>query len=385
MSRPNHQDKPRKHSPSVKRPPGLTPGTLIVDPDAPHPRIRLIAYGPDRFEEQEIRDVESVAAAVGQWPVAWVNVDGLGNAEVIHNLGAAFGLHHLALEDVVNVPQRSKVEQYGDVVYIVARMASLGEEVETEQLSLFLGKDFVLTFEERPGDCLDPVRQRIREGLGLLRSHGPDYLAYAILDAIIDAYFPILEQYSERLEDLEEAIIAQPSRQLVSRVHDVKRDLLTLRRAIWPLREAINSLVRDPMPLITQETRIHLRDCYDHVVQIIELVETNRELGSDLTDLYLSMTSNRMNEVMQVLTMFASIFIPLSFIAGVYGMNFNAERSPLNMPELNWFWGYPFALGLMAAVAGSLLVFFWRKGWLGPTLSDEEGPGSRRRGEGDEE
>jgi magnesium transporter len=209
------------------------------------------------------------------------------------------------------------------------------------------------------------VRERIRKGVGRMRGAGPDYLAYALLDAIIDGYFPVLEHYGEYLEDLEDVLVHDPDEELVADIHNVKRDLLTLRRAIWPLRDALGALLREPVPLISHETHPYLRDCYDHTVQIIDLVETYRELGSGLMDMYLSSVSNRMNEIMKVLTIISTIFIPLSFIAGVYGMNFNPERSPLNMPELNWYWGYPFCLAIMGVVAAVLVGFFWRKGWLG--------------------
>ena len=233
-----------------------------------------------------------------------------------------------------------------------------------EQFSLFLGPNFVLTFDEQPGDCFDPVRERVRRKHGRVREAGADYLAYALLDTIVDCYFPLLERYGEQLEDLEETIISQPNHTVVAAIHDIKRDLLSLRRAIWPQRETFNTLLRDKTPLLTDETRLHLRDCYDHTVQLIDLIETYRELGADLMDIYLSSVSNRTNETMRVLTVIATIFIPLTFIAGVYGMNFNAGTSPWNMPELGWYWGYPLVLGLMAMVAAGQLFFFWRKGWL---------------------
>ena len=343
---------------------GAPPGTLVADPEAPPPVIRVFAYGPKEFVEQDVEDLESLRSLMDKWPVVWVNVDGLGDVETITKVGQVFDLHRLVLEDVVNVPQRPKVEQYEDSLFLVTRMAVLGERLEAEQVSVFLGKGVVLTFQERPGDCLEPVRNRIRKGIGRVRGQGPDYLAYAILDAVIDNYFPILEEFGERLEALEEEVIARPSPAVISQIHSAKRDLLTLRRAIWPQREAMSWLLREPCLLISDDTRLYLRDCYDHVSQIIDMVETFRELASGLVDAYQSSISNKMNEVMKVLTIIATIFIPLSFVAGLYGMNFNQEKSPLNMPELSWYWGYPFALGLMAAIAGGLLIFFWRKGWL---------------------
>jgi len=355
----------RRHR-SHRGTPGTAPGTLTVDPEAPKPVIHVMAYGPDEWTERDIVDPQSVRDFLGKWPVTWVNICGLGDARVLTELGKIFALHPLALEDVVNLHQRAKVEQYGSHQFIVAQMVTFPERMETEQLSIFLGHNFVLTFEERVGDCLDPLRDRIRNGTGRVRVAGPDYLVYAILDAVIDAYFPVLERYGEHLEALEDDVIARPDNQTLSRVRAVKHDLLVLRRAIWPQRDALNSLFRDAAPMITEDTRIYLRDCYDHVIRIMDLLETYRELATGLMDVYLSSVSNRMNEVMKVLTIIATIFIPLSFIAGLYGMNFNAQKSPWNMPELDWRYGYPFALLLMAGVAMGLLVFFRRRGWIGP-------------------
>ncbi len=360
------KDKRRWHRNRIHRrqPPGSPPGTLVPDPQAPHPDIKVMAYGPNGLVERTLDKAEDVREFVGVWPVTWVNVDGLGDATTIARFGALFKLHVLAMEDVINVHQRAKVEQYPDYYFIVGRMVEISQRVETEQLSLFLGKNFVLTFQELPGDCFDPVRERIRKAGGRIRNAGPDYLAYALVDAFVDHYFPVLEKYGEQLESLEDEVILSPQRGVISRIHEVKRDLLTLRRAAWPLREALTTLYRESTPLITEETRLYLRDCYDHTVQIIDLLENYRDIASSLTDIYLSSVSNRMNEVMKVLTIFTAIFAPLTFIAGIYGMNFNTDKSPLNMPELNWYWGYPFALGLMILLATIMLIYFGRKGWL---------------------
>ena len=350
----------------TRRPsPGTAPGTLSGDPDALPPEVRVIAYSPHDIIEFVCDDLDTLQAVRGQWPVLWINVDGVRHAETIRRLGELFGLHRLALEDVVNVPQRAKTEEYGEHLFVVVRMAMLHPRPDTEQISLFLGSDFVLTFQERSGDPLDPVRERIRSSHGRIRGRGPDYLAYAVLDAIVDHYFPVLEEYGDQLDALEDEILSEPGRATMNRLHAVKRELMNLRRAIWPARDAMNMLVRDPNPLVTDDTRVFLRDVYDHVIQVMDLTETYRDLSASLTDLYLSSVSNRMNEIMKVLTIFAAIFIPLTFIAGIYGMNFDPGESPLNMPELQWYWGYPFALGLMTVVALGLLVFFRRKGWLG--------------------
>lgn len=325
----------------------------------------MIAYGPDSLIEKAILDPHAIQEHVDRWPVLWINVDALGDAATIQALGNVFGLHRLALEDVVNVYQRAKVEQFEHYSFIVARMVEIHESLQTEQLSLFLGRNFVLTFQERPGDCFDLVRERIRKAGGRIRHSGPDYLAYALLDAFIDEYFPVMEKVGERLEDLEEEVIARPSSQIVSQIHQVKRELLTLRRAIWPLREAINSLFREPAPLIKEETKIYLRDCYDHTIQIIDLLENYRDVASSLMEVYLSSVSNRLNEIIKFLTIFTTIFSPLTFIAGVYGMNFHTDKSAWNMPELTWRLGYPITLGTMLIVAIAMLFYFRRRGWLG--------------------
>jgi magnesium transporter len=359
--------KRRRHRNHFHRrtPPGSSPGTIATDPQAPHPRIRVIAYSPESAIEEEVHDVDSITNHLAKWPVVWVNVDGLGDAEVIRQLGNIFDLHRLAMEDVVNVHQRAKVEQYDNCYYVVARMAEMHEGLETDQLSLFLGKNFVLTFQETAGDCFDPIRLRIRKKGGRIRLAGPDYLAYALLDASIDNYFPVIEKYGEQIEALEDQVVLHPGSQFVPEIHELKRDLLGLRRAVWPLREAVNGLIREPSPLIAQETRLYLRDCYDHTVQIIDLLENYRDIAASLMEVYLSSVNNRLNEIMKFLTIFTTLFIPLNFMAGLYGMNFNTAKSPWNMPELNWFLGYPMVLGTMTVVCVGMLLYFRRKGWLG--------------------
>ncbi|MBZ5498028.1 MAG: magnesium/cobalt transporter CorA [Acidobacteriia bacterium] len=348
--------------------PGSAPGTLIVDPQAPKPVIQVMAYSPEKVLEQDIDDVHSIRSFLREWPVTWVSVMGLGDVSVITKVGEIFNLHRLALEDVLNVHQRAKVDQFKDNCFIVVRAINAEEAYSSEQLSIFLGKNYLLTFQERTGSYFDPVRERIRKDTGRLRLAGPDHLAYALIDATIDWYFPVLEKYGETLEVIEDAVVAQPEKRFIRQIHEMRYALLTLRRTVWPLREAVNALCRDPLPLISDETRIYLRDCYDHTVQIIDLLENYRDVASSLMEVYLSSLGNRTNEIMKVLTMFAAIFIPLSFIAGIYGMNFD-------IPELKWALGYPYALGLMALVAIGLLYYFRRKGWLGsekePTQNSE--------------
>jgi magnesium transporter len=342
-----------------RAPPGTPPGTVVAPPDALPSVLTVFAYQGDHCIEAHPKDAAEVREFLGRHPVVWVNVDGLGDAALLADLGRLFNLHALALEDVVNTHQRPKIDQYEGVLFIVMRMMQRGEHLSEEQVSIFVGKNFVLTFQENlPGDSFGPVRDRLRGG-GPLTSKGTDYLAYRLIDAVIDSYFPLLEQYGELLEGLEEEVLATAGRDTLLRLHAIRHELFTLRRAIWPAREAINSMVRDPNPLIHSETRLFLRDAYDHTVQLMDLLETYRELGADLRDLFMSAAGHRLSEIMKVLTIISTIFIPLTFIAGVYGMNFD------HMPELRSRWGYPLTLLGMLAVAIALVVYFVRKGWIG--------------------
>ncbi|AFY31578.1 magnesium/cobalt transporter CorA [Calothrix sp. PCC 7507] len=348
--------------------PGTMPGTIIIDADAPPPIIFLIDYNQTDFVRQQIATPEECIPYLDTESVSWVDVQGLGNQDILQRLGQVFDLHPLVLEDVVNVPERPKVEDYEDQLLFIARMVVPKERTcgfYSEQVSLILGKNYLLTVQEEPEhDCFEGVRTRIEKGRGIIKQQKADYLAYALLDAIIDGFFPVLELYGERIQELEEEVMLNPTRQTLQDIYKIRRELLQLRRAIWPQRDAINSLIRDSSVLIDQDVRIYLRDCYDHAVQVMDMVETYRELASGLMDVYLSSVSNKMNEIMKLLTIVSSIFIPLTFVAGIYGMNFNTEKSPYNMPELNWYWGYPICMGTMGAIAGCLLFFFWRRGWL---------------------
>lgn len=347
--------------------PGSAPGTLNIEADASPPSIFLIDYNESNAVRIKIDDPQDCAAYLDQESVSWVDVQGLGGETVLRQIGQVFELHPLVLEDVVNVPQRPKVDEFDDQLLIIARMVTpreSGRGFVAEQVSLILGKHYLLTVQEEPDfDCFGPVRDRIRTAKGTIRHHQADYLAYSLIDAIIDGYFPVLEDYGELLEELEEEVIENPTRQSLEKIHRIKRELLALRRAIWPQRDSINSLIRDGNHLISDEVLVYLRDCYDHTVQVIDMVETYREVASSLMDVYVSSVGNKMNEVMKFLTIVSTIFIPLTFIAGVYGMNFNTEKSALNMPELNWYWGYPLCLALMAGIATVLILYFRRKGW----------------------
>ncbi len=348
--------------------PGTVPGTIIIDADAPPPTILLIDYNQTDFIRQQVATPEECIPYLDQESVSWVDVQGLGNQDILERMGRVFELSPLVLEDVVNVSERPKVEDYEDQLLFIARMVVPKERTYgfySEQVSLILGKQYLLTVQEEPEhDCFEGVRLRIEKGRGIIRRQGTDYLAYAVLDAIIDGFFPVLERYGEQLEDLEEEVIAKPTRKTLQKIYHLRRELLQLRRAIWPQRDAINSLIRDRSELISEDVQIYLRDCYDHAVQVMDMVETYRELASGLMDVYLSAVGNKMNEVMKLLTVVSSIFIPLTFIAGIYGMNFNSEKSPYNMPELNWYWGYPLCLAIMGFIGLGLLFLFWRRGWL---------------------
>ncbi len=348
--------------------PGDAPGTLTIDPEAPPPELILIDYTSQQATRQLLTRPRECLPYLDSPSVSWLDVRGLGAEEIFRELGQVFGLHPLTLEDVVNVPQRPKVEQYGDHLLLITRMVTpkaSGHGFVTEQVSFIVGlRGYLVTVqEEGQHDTFHSVRERIRTGKGMIRNYGVDYLTYALLDTIVDGFFPVLELYGERLEELEDEVVLQPTRATLAEIHQLKRDLLSLRRLIWPLRDAMNSLIRDAGDFFGADVRVYLRDCYDHTVQVMDIVETYREVASSLMDVYLSAIGNKMNEIMKFLTVISTIFIPLTFIAGVYGMNFDPDKSPWNMPELGWYWGYPFALGLMLVIAIALVIFFKRRGW----------------------
>lgn len=339
--------------------PGAAPGLVLVDPSAPRPVIHVMACGSEQCVEFDAASADAACDLIGKHPLVWINVEGLGDAVAIERFGELLKLHRLSLEDTVNVHQRAKIEDFGHVLFVVLRMVDVGERCSTEQLSMFVGDNYVLTFQEgAPGDSFDRVRGRLREGSGKLRQQGSDYLAYTLIDAAIDNYYPVLENYAERIDDLEDLVLEPRNHEVMNRLHEVKADLLVLRRAIWPLRDALAQLARQDVPRISEYTRVYLRDCYDHVVQVVELIETYRELTADLRDLHMSSVSNRINDTMRVLTIISTIFIPLTFVAGIYGMNFDY------FPEIHWRYGYPMAIFLMIASTVGMIVFFYRQGWI---------------------
>ncbi len=342
---------------------GLPPGSLVHTGEARTEKVRVtvIDYDEQSVQEKEIENLKDCLPFRDKPSVTWINVDGVHNTNVIEEIGKQYGVHPLVLEDIASTGQRPKLEDFHDYVFVVLNMVSLDEvksEVQAEQVSVILGPNFVVSFQERPGDVFDTVRDRIRNGRGRIRKMGADYLMYALLDAIVDNYFLILEKFGERIEDIEEDLISDPTPELLKSVHNLKRELIYLRKSVWPLREVLSQVLRGETSLVSENTSVYLRDVYDHTIQVIDTVETFRDMVSGMVDMYMSSVSNRMNEVMKVLTIIATIFIPLTFIAGIYGMNFE------HMPELKWGWAYPTALAVMVLVAVVMLVFFRKKKWL---------------------
>jgi magnesium transporter len=342
---------------------GLPPGTLIHvgEQKTTTAKITVIDYDESDFQEKQVSQIEECYPYKEKPTVTWINIDGIHDVDIIDRIGKNYGIHPLLLEDILNTEQRPKIDDFEDCLFLVLKMLSYDtkqREMVIEQVSLVVGHNYVLSFQEREGDVFEPVRDRIRHAKGRIRNMGADYLAYSLVDAIVDGYFDILERMGDRIEDLEEELLSNPDVKTSQAIHFLKREMIFLRRSVWPLREVISGMSRKESPLIKQSTEIFLRDLYDHTIQVIDTIETYRDMVSGMLDTYLSSLSNRMNEVMKVLTIFASIFIPLTFVAGIYGMNFSY------MPELGWKWGYFAALGVMAAMAISMLFYFKKKKWL---------------------
>ncbi|AOC51877.1 Magnesium and cobalt transport protein CorA [Microcystis aeruginosa NIES-2481] len=350
--------------------PGSEPGTLIIEPDAKPSRIILIDYDEDNAVRKVDITPNACAPYIGTNTVSWMDIQGLGSETVLKQVGEIFNLHPLLLEDVVNVPQRPKLEDYNNQLLVISQMVRLKEDesgFDTEQVSFVLGKRYLLSFqEEELQDCFEIVRDRIRTSQGRVRKSGADYLTYLLLDTIIDGYFPVVEHYEDRIEALEDMIISNPDRETMQEIYDVRRELLALRRLIWPMRNVLHLLMRDHHGIVSDEVQIYFRDSYDHVIQILEIIEAYRELAASLMDVYMSTMGNKLNEIMKFLTVISTIFIPLTFIVGVYGMNFE------NMPELKGEWSYFMVWLVMLAVAGGLIFYFWRKGWFKPIYSLKE-------------
>jgi magnesium transporter len=378
----------KKKSSSVRRqkrrwsrrrsPPGSSPGAMVPEPGALPPRIRIAGYGPETLLETTVESPEGIRDHVGRFPVLWVHVDGLGHAATVESIGALFGFHRLALADAVNVPQRPKGEDYEDTFFLLLRAPrppevgggpplppTSDDSFDLAQISFFVRDGLLVSFQSCPDELFEPVRARLRQEKTRIRSSGADYLAYALVDTVIDAYFPLLEGYGETLEAFENRVIAGEGTAIVATIHERKHDLSIVRRVLWPTREAILEFLRDDSPYLARATRLHLRDAVDHVNQLLDLVDAHVEFSSSLMVLHQSFLQQKSNEIMKVLTMLASIFIPLTFIVGIYGMNFDPDSSPWNMPELRWRWGYPAVLLLMLLVVGAMWIYFRRKGWIG--------------------
>lgn len=346
-----------------KKKPGLPPGSLVFTGEKKTVEIliELFSYDDTSLTETKFESIEECLAAVQPGKRNWINIDGLHDEKLMEEVQQRFSLHPLISEDILRPDQRPKLEEYDDgaSVFIVSRMVYEHEgEIGSEQLSLVLGQEFLLTFQERPGDVLNPVRDRLRSGKGRLRSRGCDYLAYALLDSVVDHYFVLLERYGDTVERIEDSIIQSPDDNDLRNIHHLKQGLITLRKSIWPMRDVVSKIERGELKLFQKTTLVYVRDLYDHTIRTIDSVESYREMLSSLQDMYMSFMSNRMNQIMKVLTIISTIFIPLTFIAGIYGMNFD------NMPETHWRYGYFYLLGLMAVLAIGMVIYFKTRKWL---------------------
>jgi magnesium transporter len=341
---------------------GLRPGSLvhIGETYTDKSKISLINYDESTFSEKEINSSSDLRTEKDKQGIIWINIDGLQDTKLVEDIGSIFGLHPLVMEDILNTDQRPKMEDYCDYIYIVLRNFTdqTNDNLQSEQISIILGKNFVLSFREKPGNLFEPIRLRLSNNKGRIRKSGADYLVHAIIDNIVDNYFLVLEKLEEKIEFLEDDLVTQTTPLTLRTIHDLKRELIYLRKSLWPLREAINSLERADSTLISGSTNIYFKDIYDHVIAIIDSVETFRDMLSGMLDIYLSSVSYRLNEVMKVLTIIATIFMPLTFLAGVYGMNFKY------MPELEWRWSYFFCLGVMLLVTLFMVFYFKKKKWI---------------------
>ena len=341
---------------------GLPPGSLVYTGEKVDAKvsITIIEYDEQQFQERESASFDECLLLRDKPGVTWIKVNGIHAVENLEKLGDCYNLHPLVLEDILNTDQRPKIEDFDDYIYIVLRMINYSEdnELTSEQISLILGSNFVISLQEGNGTFFAPILERLRTSKGRIRKSGADYLIYTLMDLIVDNYFVVLEQFGESLEYLEEEVVKQPTPKTLQDIHRFKYDMIMLRKSVWPLREVIGRLERRESDLIEEATGIYFKDVYDHTIVAIDNIETYRDILSGMLDIYLSSISNRLNEIMKVLTIIATIFMPLTFLAGVYGMNFK------HMPELEWLWGYPFALGLMLAISLSMLLYFHRKKWI---------------------
>jgi magnesium transporter len=343
--------------------PGSTPGTLVYigEKRDENAQVAVIDYSSDHYEEKKAASLEDCVPYMEKDSVTWINVSGIHDLSMIESLGKHFDLHPLVLEDIVDTEHRPKLDDYGEYLFIVLKMLHAPEDesaVQEEQVSLILAKGMVISLQEYEGDLFDPVRERLRKAKGRIRSRGSDYLAYALIDVIVDYYFHVFEKFEDRMELLQEWLLSDPKPETLQKIHALKEETILIRKSVWPLREIVNGLSRGDSGLISKEVTVFLRDVYDHTIQVIDTVETTREMLSGMVDIYLSSMSNRMNEVMKVLTIISTIFIPLTFLTGIYGMNFKY------MPELESQWGYPALGGVMIVVFISMIAYFKKKHWL---------------------
>jgi len=342
---------------------GMSPGTLVHvgEQKIETARISLMNYDQDRLEEKELKRIEESFVYKDSLPVSWINIDGLHEVEVIEKIGTHFNLHPLTMEDIVHTGQRPKVEDFEDYIYLVFKMLKLDEassHIASEQVSLILGPHCLISFQETERDVFNFVRERIRKGRVRIRKSGPDYLAYALVDAVVDHYFLILEKMGEKIEEFEERLHVEPTPEILQAIHHLKREMIYFRKQVWPIREVLNTWQKTESPLVQDANKVFISDVYDHTIQVIDTIESFRDIISGMMDLYLSTVSNKMNEVMKVLTIMATIFIPLTFVAGIYGMNFKF------MPELEWKWSYPVLWIFLIVVFFGMVYFFKRKKWL---------------------
>lgn len=356
----------------VKKKPGEAPGTAVHTGHKVLDNVLVTVHDFDEnhYISKDIKNLDEADKYLQSESKTWIQVRGLHDVEKLKPIWKQFKLHPLVEEDIVSINQRPKVEPYDEYIFVVLRLISNVKSDANEwksineQVSIILGQNYVLTFQESDAPIFSPITKRLEMEGTRLRRLGPDYLAYALIDCIVDHYYSSLDNMDESIERIEEEVITNPQKHHLQQIHSLRSELMAFRKWVWSLRDGLNSLLRDESPFISNEVKIFTRDVYDHLVQVIETIENSREMVYSLYDMYMSNLSNKMNEVMKVLTIIATIFIPLTFIAGIYGMNFNPETSPWNMPELNWYWGYPFSLILMILMVAAMVIFFRRKKWL---------------------
>lgn len=351
-----------------RKKPGTAPGTIehIGERHLDEINITVYDYDEEQLQEISIDEIQKVQPYLNDPSKTWIKVNGLHDTEKLKSIWNFFDLHPLIQEDIVNTSQRPKVESYDNCIFFVLRMLTYSAEersMKAEQVSIVLGQNFVMSFQETDQDYFKPILDRLAAKGSRIRKLDTDYLTYALIDAVVDHYYNIIEHLAEEIETLEDDLLEDPEDHLLGQIHKIRREIIFFRKSVWPLRDAINTAIRDDSTFIEDNTKIYLRDVYDHMIQVIDNIENHRDMILGLHDMYMSFVSNKMNEVMKVLTIIATIFIPLTFVAGIYGMNFNPDTSPYNMPELSWYWGYPASLGVMAVIAIIMIMYFKRKGW----------------------